>query len=171
MSIQVSEITSGPAQVLLGGTEIGHTEGGVTLTVTPQNRPRNVDQFGGSEVDIIHTGDEVRAQANFAEWTSAVLAEIYNPGRDQLSLGSGSTPYLGLGRSSGYTYTDKSMQLVPRVTADQGKRCILWRTTPIGAFTLTHNSEDDRMFEVERACLVKESETDGQLIGKLQLSA
>ena len=167
----VTLITAGPAQFQLNSSEIGHTSGGITCTVTPQNRARNVDEFGVSEVAFIHTGDEVRLSVPFSEWTADTLANIYNAGRDQTALGSGSAPYLGIGRSSGYIYTAKDAKIIPRLTENAGKRIQMFKATPIGELSISHNSDDDRIFESEFACLVDETLTDGELIGKLQLFA
>jgi len=161
----VSNITAGPAKVELAATEIGHTSGGVGFTITPQNRARNVDQFGSGEVDIIHTGDECRMTVPWAEWTADVLAEIYEPGNDQ--TGGTGTAYIGLGRSAGYIYTTQAAQIIPRLSADAAKKIEVFRVTPIGEVSLTHNADDDRIFETEFACLVDESKTDGELIGKI----
>jgi len=166
----VDNLTSGPAQFQLTDTEIGHTQGGITCTVSPQNRARNVDQFGVSEVDMVHQGDEVRMTAPFAEWSADTLSEVYNPGNDQTAAVSGPT-YLGLGRSSGFIYTAQDAKIIPRLAADAAKRIQMYRATPIGDFELTHNEDDDRVFETEFACLVDESKTDGELIGVLQLAA
>lgn len=161
-------LTHGPAIFQLADTEIGHTHGGISCTITPQNRAQNVDQFGSSECNIIHTGDEVRMNVPFAEWTADTLAEVYEPGNNQTATSS--ADYLGIGRSSGYIYTTQDAKIVPRLTADAAKRIQMWRATPIGDFELMHNSDDDRIFEVEFACLVDESQTDGELIGKLQIT-
>lgn len=168
MAIDVSKVTHGPAQVDIAGTEIGHTAGGVTWTVTPQNRARNVDQFGSSEVAIIHTGDQVRATIPWAEWTAAVLAEVYAPGDDQTG---GSDPFLGVGRSAGFIYPDQTLDIIPRLSTHSSKKIEIFKATPIGELSLNHNADDDRIFETEFACTVDESKTDGQLIGKLYVGS
>ncbi len=162
----IANLTSGPAKVNLSATEIGHTAGGVGFTITPQNRARNVDQYGVSEVDIIHQGDECRMTVPWAEWTASVLAEIYEPGDDQTA---GTAALIGIGRTSGYVYVAQAAQIVPRLTADAGKLIDLSRVVPIGEISFQHNSDDDRIFETEFACLVDESNSDGQLIGSIQL--
>ena len=162
----IDNLTSGPAKVTLAATEIGHTSGGVGFTITPQNRARNVDQFGVGEVDIIHQGDECRMTIPWAEWTASVLAEIYEPGDDQTAA---TNALIGIGRTSGYIYTTQAAQIIPRLTADAGKLIDFARVTPIGEISFQHNADDDRIFETEFACLVDESKTDGQLIGSIQL--
>lgn len=164
------QIVGGPAQFLKNDVEIGHTEGGISATISPQNRMRTVDEFGQGEVAVIHVGDQVRMSVPFAEWTADVLAASYNPGYDQTS-GGGSGTYMGVGRSAGYIYTTADAKIVPRLAANANKRLQFWRTTPIGQLELNFNNEADRILECEFACLVDEDQSnDGELIGKMQLA-
>lgn len=161
---------SGPADLLLDDDAMGHTEGGIEVTVTPNTRARNVDQFGSGECEIIHLGDEVRVMAPLAEWTAATLAAVYAAGNNQTAASSGSK-YMGIGRSAGFIYPALDLKVVPLLSADAGKRFQFWRACPVGALTLTFdNAENDRLFESEFACLIDESKTDGELIGRMQLT-
>lgn len=172
MSADVTALAHGPAQVQLADAEIGHTQGGVEATITPQNRARNVDQYGVGEVAFIHTGDEVRIMCPWAQVDAATLAEVYNPGNDQTSGGSsGAETYMGIGRSAGYIYTTQDMKIIPRLAAQAAKRLQFYKTTPIGEFSqMLNGGEDDRVFEVEFAALIDTSKTDGELIGKMNLT-
>lgn len=163
-------IIGGPAQFQLTDTEIGHTSGGISATISPQNRMRSVDEFGNSEVAVIHTGDQVRMTVPFSEWAAATLAEVYNPGNDQTAAGSGAA-YLGIGRSAGYIYTAQDAKIIPRLAANTAKRLQFYRATPIGELSIPFNNEADKILETEFACLTDEDQTDGELIGKLQLSS
>lgn len=165
----VSNVCHGPANVQIADTDIGHTQGGVEATISPQNRARNVDQYGVGEVAIIHTGDEVRIMCPWAEITADVLAEIYNPGNDQTGSSSGGD-YIGIGRSAGYIYTTQDMKITPRLAAQANKRMQFYKTTPIGEFSqMFDGGESDRVFEVEYAAIIDPSQTDGELIGKIEL--
>tara|TARA_R110000824_G_scaffold146595_2_gene315606 strand:- start:383 stop:895 length:513 start_codon:yes stop_codon:yes gene_type:complete len=170
MAASVSTIVGGPANVKIASTEIGHTTGGVTATVTPQNRERIVDEYGSTAVAIIHTGDEVRITVPWSEWAQATLNEIYNPG-SAADTGAG-TPinFKGVGRSAGYIYTTQSMDITPFLSTDAAKTAEFFSTTPIGEVSMSFNNDDDRILEVEYAALIKTDETDGALIGKLNLS-
>jgi len=163
-------LTGGPAQFLLADVNIGHTEGGISVSVAPQNRARMVDEYGSSAVDMIHTGDEVGVTAPLAEWTQATLEQVYDPGRDQLTLGSGNTPYLGIGRTGGYLYTAQDLKVTPLLAADANKRVQLYRATPIGEIAINHDADEDRIMSVQFRGLVDDERTDGELIGRLQLS-
>ena len=163
----ISDIVGGPADVELGAASseatIGNTTGGVTATVTPQTPERMVDQYGSPALAVIHTGDEVRVTVPWAEWTSATLNEIYDPGTD-----AGTSK--GVGRSAGYIYTTQSMDITPFLTADAAKTVEFYKVTPIGEVSMAFNNEDARIMEVEYAALADVSKTDGSLVGLLNLS-
>lgn len=164
MAIDFDNITHGPAVVTLDSTELGHTSGGgVAATIAPQNRPRTVDKFGNSACAIIHTGDQCRAAIPFAEWTYAMLQEVYQPG-------TAGTTYVGLGRSAGFIYPQSELQIAPRLAADAAKLILFWKVSQIGDFEIGHNADDDRIFECEFEAQVDESKTDGELIGKIAVS-
>lgn len=166
----LASIISGPAQIDLddGATVLGHTQGGITANITPEQRGRIVDQYGTSWCTVIHMGDEVRIQTPFAEIDANHIKAVYNPGRDQ----TGSSPsYLGIGRDAGYEYTLRKMSVIPLASANTNKRLIFWKTCPIGQFTQMFNHEDDRLMDVEHAAIIDESKTDGERIGRFQLSA
>ena len=97
-----------------------------------------------------------------------MLAEIYNPGDDQTA--SSGTKYIGIGREAGYIYTTEAAQIVPRLSTHAAKLIDIHAITPIGQISLQHTAEADRIFEVEHACLVDESKTNGRQIAHIQLS-
>ena len=73
----IGDIVGGPADVKMGtsGSEatIGNTTGGVTATITPQNRERIVDQFGSTALAIIHTGDDIMDSMAITTWPAKTL--------------------------------------------------------------------------------------------------
>lgn len=160
-----SNLTHGPAQVTFGGTDVGHTQGGVTISVSPQNRMRQVDQYGEGELAAIHTGDQVRITVPMAEWTVAALQNVYAAGL-KTSLSGSTSGYFGIGRSAGYIYPTVEMVVIPLISSEAAKKAVFYRTCPIGDFDNVFNTDDDRIFEVEHAALVDEAKTDGENIGK-----
>lgn len=172
MAVDLNNITGGPAELQLATTRISHTQGGIKVKVSPKQRMRTVDQYGETPVDVIHTGDDVRVTAPMAEWSAAVLAEIYNAGNDQTAAVG--AKYIGIGRSAGFIYTTQNLLVIPLLTADVAKRAEFYRATPVGEFELNHSNDDDRVFSVEFACLGDPENspgtTDGQIIGKINLT-
>lgn len=169
MASDVDNVLGGPGYVTLGGTAIGHSQGGITAKISPKTKEVTVDQFGVSAVNLRHTGDECRMTIPFAEWSAGTLAAVYNAGNNQ-TAGSGAT-YIGIGRSAGFIYTTVEAIILPFLTADVAKKITFHRSTPIGEFEIGFTPENDRLLNVEFANLVDESKTDGELIGKIQLAA
>ena len=171
MASTVDNITSGPAKILLGSTQIPHTENGVGFKISPKNRMRTVDKYGVGNIAVIHTGDDVRINTSLAEWSAETLAIVYNPGNNATAAtGSGSgVRYIGVGRSAGYIYTTTTMDVVPYLSADANRGAFFEKVTPVGEFTIDHKAENDRVFACEWVALVKETNTDGELIGKIRL--
>lgn len=170
MASSVSNVISGPATVTLTSTDIGHTQGGVQVKVTPKNRMRVVDKFGQGELAVIHQGDVVRCTCPFAEYAAETLAAIYNPGYDNTAAAMGAK-YLGIGRTAGYIYTTQDMKITPRLSADALKLIEFFKATPVGEFEQMFDDKADRIFKVDFACLTDESQTqDGALIGTIGLA-
>ena len=104
----------------------------------------------------------MRVTVPWADWSSTTLNEVYDPGTDAGS-------YKGIGRSAGYIYTTQLMVITPYLTADAGDTAEFFKTTPIGEVSMAFNNDDDRILEVEYAAVVKTDETDGHLLGKLNI--
>ena len=159
----ISDIVGGPADVKLAGGTIGNTTGGVTATITPQNRERIVDKYGSTALAIIHTGDECRVTVPWSEWGAATLNEVYDPGTDAGS-------FKGIGRSAGYIYTTQAMIITPYLTADVGDTVEFFAVTPIGEVSMAFNNDDDRILEVEYAAVADTTQDDGKLLGQLNVA-
>ena len=99
----------------------------------------------------------------WSEWVAATLNEVYDPGADAGS-------FKGIGRSAGYIYSTQSMVITPYLSADAGDTVEFFKTTPIGEVSMAFNNDDDRILEVEYAALGKTDETDGHVIGKMNLA-
>ncbi|QDV49533.1 hypothetical protein [Gimesia fumaroli] len=169
MASDVDNVLGGPGYATLGGTAIGHSQGGITAKFSPKTRPVTVDQYGSTPMNLRHTGDECRMTIPFAEWSAAALAEVYAAGNDQ-TAGSGAA-YIGIGRSAGYIYTAQAAEIIPFLTAEAAKKITFNRTVAIGEFEIPFNNEADRIFNVEFECLGDESADDGELIGNIQFAA
>jgi len=72
----------GPCEVKYGvaGSEVslGKTQGGVTLRISDDSVDLKSDQYGTSAEDTIITGTTVEVEANFAEVSFALIAQILN---------------------------------------------------------------------------------------------
>ena len=153
----------------LAATEIGHTQGGVTASITPEQRAVTVDEFGTSPCNFRHTGTQTTVTAPYAEYTADVIAEVLESGNDQ--TGAAGAKYMGIGRTAGFIHTAQALTVVPHLSADSAKIISLLRATATGGLELNYSSESDVIFEVTFTGLVYESATDGENIGKIEITA
>ena len=168
MALNINKITGGSAQVQIDDTAIAHTRGGVTVTITPNNRLRTVDQHGENAVDVVHVGDDVRITVPFVQWDGATLVEMYNPALDGTTSSSGGDEFIGVGRSAGYIYSDSNMKIIPFTASEVAKKAEFWRTTPIGAFDVAWSNDDDIILETEYVAMADPANHDeGEFVGRL----
>jgi hypothetical protein len=159
----LANVLAGPCQIVLGGVDLGHTEGETRLTVTPLVREQLVDSHGRGAVDLIHLGTDVRLEARLAEWTLATLEAIFPLGL----AGTG----LGLGRPAGARLgaLAQAMTLHPleREAADTSHDLTFWKAVAAGASTVSFGNETDRVFAVTFRLLPDLSRDAGEQIGRI----
>jgi len=164
--LDTAEITSGPGYLEVDGDRLSHTQGGITVNITPSTRNRTVDVYGESPIQVIHQGDDVRVTAPLAQWTAEVLKNVYDPGDDQTEGGSGGS-FLGLGRSAGYFYTPRAVDVIPVASNLSDLKVSLWKACPVGQVEMAHAFDTDRVLNTEFVALVDETKDDGQLMGAM----
>lgn len=67
----------GPCEIEYGGTSLGKTSGGVTLTIEETFASLTTDQNGESPVDEVITGTTVTVEGSLAEITLDNIASLY----------------------------------------------------------------------------------------------
>lgn len=164
MAAALREITGGAAILKVANQDIGHTQGGIEFTYTKGTRNRVVDRYGNSPVDVINIGDEASVTAPLAEWSEAVLQEIFQQGTDGTAE---PTPYMGLGRRAGSYYEKKRLDIVPIAEPDDTKAITLWACCPTGEISVMHDNESDRILSQQFIACIDETQEDGELIGKI----
>lgn len=170
MARDASKVIGGPAQVLIDDANLAHTQGGIMANFSPKTRAVKVDEFGESEMFFRHTGDEVRVDVPFAEYTAAVLAIVYGQGKNETAAVSGAK-YLGWGRSAGFILPDVELEIRPLLSADAAKAIFIPKAVSIGQLQLGYKVDADTILQCQFAGTVDETATDGEAIGKIQLTA
>lgn len=170
-----ANVIGGPASVTVGstsfsgGTNLGHTQGGVTATFTPEQREVLVDQFGSIPMRMRHTGDALVVTCPMAEYTAAVLGEMNESGNNQTAASG--AKYMGIGREATYYHTTQELMVTPLVSADAAKILGVYKATVTGAIDLAWSSEDETIVSLEFTALGKEDATAGELLGIVRLTS
>ncbi len=160
MAADAAKIRTGPAAVYLDGTELGHTEGDVTVNFGLQKRERLVSKYGENPVDQIHLGHKVTVTFSIAEYSLA-NAQLWFPGAQVVSN------TLRFGREPGRKDSGDSVRLTVRPLKATGNAedIVLYKAVVESVDDIGFNSEDDRIVNVTFKGLVDESRSDGDLIG------
>ena len=130
--LDTSKFTNGPGYLYVDGDLISHTQGGITVSVTPSTRNRTCDIYGESALQVIHQGDDCRITAPLAQWTAETLKAVYDPGDDQTESGGTDGGFLGIGRTAGYFYTTRPVEVVPVASNIAHLKTAFWRCCPVG---------------------------------------
>jgi len=161
----VSKIELGPAKLNWNDSDMGSTEGGVTVEIEKRTREQTTDQYGESLVDLIETGIRARVRASIAEWTLAEL-EVAFPefGQDTTNkyLYFGGEP-VGALRAS---YA-KALYVRPYAESTDVNDIVFHLAIPHITGPVTFNNEGDRIVEVTFECVLDTSKAAGKMLGQI----
>ena len=160
----LDKIESTPCSVTYGGLLMGHTVGGVTVSIRPIMRERKVDEFGETVVDLVQTGDAVEIKMRLAERSMKTISSVYAYGSEY------SSTIWSIGRRPTLRAREvaKEMILHPLRTSGTAKDLVFYKVAPKenGEFNVGKIG-DDQVFEVTFICLPDETKDDGNLIGRI----
>ena len=160
----VSKIELGPAKINFNDTDLGSSEGGVTVEIERRTRERMTDEYGESLVDLIETGLRARVTVRLVEWTLAQL-EVAFPefGQDTTNeyLYFGGQP---IGKLSTY---GKVLYVRPYAASDESYDIEFKCAIPHVVGAIPFNNEDDRGVEVTFECVLDTSQSAGKMLGEI----
>lgn len=159
-------VEAGACSITVGETGVGHTIGRTVVRFQPIWRPRREDQYGAAIVDKIYLGSEATVTACVAEKTLANLKLAVPHGLD------GST-WLGVGRTPGFKLSSAAQQVTlhPLDQSGAGKDIILHKAAAHGPIELPYEEGEERSFLVQFVGLVDSTQTDGELLGRINAGA
>lgn len=157
-----TKVKLGVCSVVLDGTDLGHTIGGVEVMYKPEYHKTSVDKYGSSPVEEYLIGESLSAKVPLAEFTVANLKKAMPQG-----VQSGSK--LTLGSFAGKKSTDKSGTLVLHPIAnaanDRSEDVALYKAVVTSEVTLPMKNDAEKVIEVTFEAHVDESRGDGSLLG------
>jgi len=158
----LSKVQAGPVTVSFGGRDVGHTEGGVKLAITPLLREVRADSVGAAVVDQVLMGLHCRVSLRLAEWVLANLKAAIPAGED-------GGDYLGLGSPAGMRLSAAAAELrlhpAELPAEDESYDVVLWRAAAASEVAVGFSADGDRVFEVTFVALPDPEEADGEMLG------
>lgn len=162
-----SNVDIGPCSVYLQGVDLGHTQGGVTLTYEPSSVELKVDQYGDTPVDYALLGESVMVTCNLAEITEANVAKAIT--NSTLST-SGGDSMVKLGATAGARYsTNAGGQLIlhPLANAanDLSGDVTLYNVIIDDSVELNYSPSEQKILQVTFKALIDENKAEGNRLG------
>lgn len=166
-----ANIKIGACSVSFGGTDLGHTKGGVTVNYSPEYADITADQYGNTAIDKALVGEVLTVKVPLAESQVANLAKVLPLG----TLAGAGNARLTLGKNAGARLASLAAALVlhPLVNgaSDRTEDVVLYKAVVHGEVELGFKVEDERVVEVEFIALIDTTKSNGSWLGLIGDSA
>jgi len=160
----VSNIKIGACSVTYGGTELGHTKGGVTVSYAPSFADITADEYGETPVDKALTGEEISVAVPLAESTIANLLEAI-PASTSANGGGAAT----MGKTAGHLLSTDAKELVlhplRNEASDDSEDVVLYKAVATDTVEVNYEVDNEQVVEVTFTGLIDSARSDGALIG------
>ena len=151
-------ISIGPCYVYFDGRHIGHTYGGVTLSLTQNVFELKSDQFGETPVRVLDAGVALEVTVNLTESTFENLKMLFASATDQ-------TTFLTFGKPVGGSITSKELILEPIDGTDPIQ---IYKAAPnIGGAIEIAFANDQRVFQCKFVGLIDDSRSLGDMLFRI----
>ena len=165
MAADTTNIKIGACTVKLGGTDLGHTKGGVTVVYSPEFADITADQYGNTPVDKALLGEEVRVKVPLSESQVANIGKAIPLG----TLAGAASGRLTVGSNAGARLLSDAAQLVLHPIAnaadDLSEDVVIHKAVVDSEVEISFNNEDQRIIEVEFIALIDTTKANGNWLG------
>lgn len=162
-SFDSDNISIGPCYVFFKQTHIGHTYGGVTVTVTQNTYELKSDQYGETPVRVLDAGLVLEAVVNMTEATFANLKILFASAEDE-------TTYLTFGKPVGEAIDTGELLLEP---IDGSEIWQIYNAAPNvgGAVEIAYTTDNQRVYACRFVGLIDDSRTSGDQLFRIAPAA
>lgn len=158
-----TKVKLGVCSVTFGGTDLGHTMGGVEVIYKPEFHETSVDLYGKSRTESFLIGESLSAKVPLAEFTLANLKKAMP------SATLSSATKLTIGARAGKRLTDSTAQLILHPIAnaanDRSEDVVIYKAGVTSETTIPMKNDQEKVIEVEFTGHIDESKSDGNLLG------
>lgn len=152
-------ISIGPCHVYFKGTHLGHTYGGVSVSVTQSVYELKTDQYGETPVRVLEGGLRIEVTVNLTESTFSNLKVLFASATDE-------TTYLTFGKPVGTAIDDGELVLEP---TDGSSIIQIYKAAPnIGeAVEIAYTTDKQRVFACKFVGLIDDTRTSGDQLFRI----
>ena len=159
-SYSSDNISIGPCYVYFNGRHVGHTYGGVTLSLTQNVYELKSDLFGETPVRVLDAGLVLEVTANLTEATFDNLKMLFASAVDN-------TTYLTFGKAVGGAITTGELVLEP--TSGDEPVVQIYKAAPNigGAIEIAYTTDNQRVYECKFTGLIDDARTAGDMLFRI----
>lgn len=152
-------ISIGPCHVYFSGTHIGHTYGGVTVSITQSVYELKTDQYGETPVRVLEGGLKLEVTVNMTESTFANLKVLFASATDK-------TTYLTFGKPVGAAITTGELVLEP---TDGSSIIQIYKAAPNigGAIEIAYTTDKQRVFACKFSGLIDDQRSSNDQLFRI----
>jgi len=152
-------ISIGPCYVFFGGVHVGHTYGGVTVSITQNTYELKSDQYGETPLRVLDAGLVLEATVNMTESTFANLKLLFASAVDE-------TTHLTFGKPVGELVTTGELILEP---IDGSEIYQVYNAAPNvgGAVEIAFTTDNQRVYACRFMGLIDDSRDSGDQLFRI----
>jgi hypothetical protein len=152
-------ISIGPCHVYFSGRHLGHTYGGVTVSVTQSVYELKTDQYGETPVRVLEGGLRIEVTVNMTESTFTNLKVLFASATDN-------TTYLTFGKPVGAAITTAELVLEP---TDGSSLIQIYKAAPnIGeAVEIAYTTDKQRVYACKFVGLINDARAEGDQLFRI----
>jgi hypothetical protein len=159
LAFDSDNISIGPSYVYFGGRHIGHTFGGVSVSITQNVYQLKSDQYGATPVRVLDAGLAVEITVNLTEATFLNLKLLFASAADH-------TTYLTFGKPVGGAIVTAELVLEP---IDGSSIFQFYNAAPNvgGAIEIAFTTDNQRVYACKFMALIDDSRPSGDQLFRL----
>jgi hypothetical protein len=159
LSFDSDNISIGPCYVYFAGVHVGHTFGGVTVSITQNTYELKSDQYGETPLRVLDAGLVMEVTVNMTESTFANLKLLFASAVDE-------TTYLTFGKPVGELVTTGELVLEP---IDGSEIYQIYNAAPNvgGAVEIAFTTDNQRVYACRFMALIDDQRVSGDQLFRI----
>ena len=159
LSFDSDNISIGPCYVYFAGVHVGHTFGGVTVSITQNTYELKSDQYGETPLRVLDAGLVMEVTVNMTESTFANLKLLFASATDE-------TTYLTFGNPVGELVTTGELVLEP---IDGSEIYQIYNAAPNvgGAVEIAFTTDNQRVYACRFMGLIDDARVSGDQLFRI----
>lgn len=152
-------ISIGPCYVFFAGAHVGHTYGGVQVSVNQNVYELKSDQYGDTPVKVLDAGVGIEVTVNLTEATLENLKILFSTATDE-------TTYLTFGKAVGGAITTGELVLEPTDGSDIFQ---IYKAAPNigGAIEIGFTTDNQRVYACKFVGLIDDTRASGDQLFRI----